>query len=321
MPDRRRRQVAGQFIEASFTNDAGTRDYKLYVPKRYHGQALPLLVMLHGCTQDPDDFAVGTRMNEIAESNSCFVAYPSQAESANKSRCWNWFDELNQQRDQGEPSIIAGITREVIAQYHIDVKRVFIAGMSAGGAMAIIMAATYPELFAGVGAHSGMPYKAAQTLYTALSAMSRGATTLHPLASAGIPIIVFQGDKDSRVNPRNSEQILSQWMGSNVSQTAAGAVTSETKATNGRVYQRTIYPDAAGHTAAELWVVEGAGHTWSGGNSLGSHTDSLGPDASSEMLRFFLGGPQKAVPRRDRRLLRGLVNRCLRALRLKRTAA
>jgi poly(hydroxyalkanoate) depolymerase family esterase len=321
MPNRRRRQVAGHFIEASFTNDAGSRDYKLYVPTRYHGQPLPLVVMLHGCTQDPDDFAAGTRMNEIAESNSCFAVYPSQAESANKSRCWNWFDSLNQQRDKGEPSIIVGITREVIAQYHIDSKQVFVAGMSAGGAMAVIMAATYPELFAGVGSHSGMPYKAAQTLYTAMSAMRRGAPTLHPLGSAGIPIIVFQGDKDRRVNRRNSEQILSQWMSSNPSQPAAGAVTAETKETNGRSYQRTTYPDAAGHTAAELWVVEGAGHAWSGGNSLASHTDSLGPDASSEMIRFFLGGPKKPAPRRDRRLLRGLVTRCLRALRLKRAPA
>jgi poly(hydroxyalkanoate) depolymerase family esterase len=320
VPDRRRASIAGHFIEASFTNDAGTRDYKLYVPTRYHGQSLPLIVMLHGCTQDPDDFAAGTRMNAVAESNSCFVVYPSQAESANKSRCWNWFDEADQQRDKGEPSIIAGITREVIAQYHIDVKRVFVAGMSAGGAMAVIMAATYPELFAAVGSHSGMPYRAAQSLYTALAAMNRGASTLHPLQSAGIPIIVFQGDKDSRVNPRNSDQILSQWMSSNPAPPAAAAISIETKESNGRTYQRTIYPGAVG-AAAELWMVEGAGHTWSGGNALASHTDSLGPDASIEMMRFFLGGRLKATPRRDRRLLRGVVDRCLRAMRVKRVPA
>lgn len=320
MPDRRRTQVAGRFIDASFTNDAGTRGYKLYVPTHYRGQPRPLIVMLHGCTQDPDDFAAGTRMNVLAESNSCFVVYPSQAESANKSRCWNWFDEADQQRDKGEPSIIAGITREVIEQYHIDVERVFVAGMSAGGAMAVIMAATYPELYAAVGSHSGMPYRAAQTLYTALAAMNRGASTVPPLQSAAIPIIVFQGDKDSRVNPRNSDQILSQWMSSNSAPPAAAAISIETNKSNGRTYQRTIYPGAGG-AAAELWMVEGAGHAWSGGNALASHTDSLGPDASLEMMRFFLGGLDKPTPRRDRRLLRGLVERCLRVLRVKREPA
>jgi poly(hydroxyalkanoate) depolymerase family esterase len=311
----------GQFLDASFTNGAGTRSYKVYVPTRYHGQPLPLVVMLHGCTQNPDDFAAGTRMNEIAEANSCFVVYPSQAESANKSRCWNWFDELNQQRDQGEPCIIAGITRAVMTEYHIDAQRIFVAGMSAGGAMAVIMAATYPELFAAIGSHSGMPYKSAQTLYSALSAMNRGASTLHALSGIAIPIIVFQGDKDNRVNLRNSAQIISQWTSSNPAQPAPVPLPVETKEANGRTYQRTLWPDHKGAVGAELWVVEGTGHAWSGGDARGSHSDPKGPDASREMMRFFLGSLQKRMPRRERRLLRGLVNRCLRVLRLKRAPA
>jgi Esterase PHB depolymerase len=109
-----------RFLAGSYSNQAGSRAYKLYVPSSHHGQSLPLVVMLHGCTQSPEDFAAGTRMNLLAEEHGCLVAYPAQSASANISRCWNWFKAEDQQRDAGEPSLIAGITRQIMAQYPVD---------------------------------------------------------------------------------------------------------------------------------------------------------------------------------------------------------
>lgn len=278
----------GRFIDGSHTNRFGTRSYKLYIPTSYRGQPLPLLVMLHGCTQNPDDFAAGTRMNVIAEEKQCFVVYPSQAQSANNSRCWNWFNALDQQRDQGEPSIIAGITRDIIETYHIDDRQVFIAGMSSGGAMSVIMATTYPDLYAAVGIHSGLPYASAQDLPSALAAMKGGAadSTASPRIK-GIPIIVFHGDKDKTVHPRNGDQIVAQSLSGGTGRTAAQASTEQGRQPNGRTYKRTVHRDASGHTVAEHWVVHGAGHAWSGGSKRGSYTDPTGPDAGREMMRFF----------------------------------
>jgi poly(hydroxyalkanoate) depolymerase family esterase len=280
--------AGGRFIAGSHTNGFGTRSYKLYIPTCYDGQSLPLVVMLHGCTQNPDDFAAGTQMNAIAEEKQCFVVYPSQAQSANHSRCWNWFNALDQQRDQGEPSIIAGITRDIIATYHINPRQVFIAGLSSGGAMAVIMATTYPDLYAAVGIHSGLPYASAQDLPSALAAMKGGASL--PAVSSrlkGIPIIVFHGDKDKTVHPRNGDQIIAQSLNSDPARSAAQASTEQGKQPNGRAYKRTIHRAADGRAVAEHWVVHGAGHAWSGGSKRGSYTDPKGPDAGREMMRFF----------------------------------
>jgi poly(hydroxyalkanoate) depolymerase family esterase len=167
--------AAGQFLAASFGNETGTRCYKLYIPSGYHGQALPLVVLLHGCKQHPDDFAAGTRFNDIAEQTPCLVLYPAQAPSANVSACWNWFSADDQQRGCGEPAILAGITEQVIARYHVDLAQVYVAGLSAGAAMALITGRAYPDLYAAIGIHSGLPVGAAHDLPTALAAMKRGA--------------------------------------------------------------------------------------------------------------------------------------------------
>jgi poly(hydroxyalkanoate) depolymerase family esterase len=285
--------AGGQFIDESFTNKAGTRAYKLYVPKGYRGQALPLVVMLHGCTQNPDDFAAGTRMNVLAEREQFLVVYPAQTTSSNPSKCWKWFNANDQQRERGEPSIIAGITRKVLSTYHCDTHGVYVAGMSAGGAMAVIMGVLYPDLYTGIGVHSGLPYGAAVDLPSALAAMRNGraGTNGSRLAAAGIPAravptIVFHGDQDTTVHPRNGDHVVAQSAARGAETTLRKTVKRATSA-NGRGYTHSIYHDISGHPLLEQWLIHGAGHAWSGGSPKGSFTDQKGPDASQEMIRFF----------------------------------
>ena len=207
----------GKFIEATYGNPTGSRAYKLYIPSGYHGQALPLVVMLHGCTQSPDDFAAGTRMNVIAEEQTCLVVYPAQPSNANAAKCWNWFRPSDQRRGQGEPSLIAGITRQVMRDYSVDPQRVYIGGLSAGAAAAAVMGATYPDLYAAIGVHSGLACGAANDLPSAFAAMRQGelrATSRSgnvsaiPRRGAAIPTIVFHGDRDATVHPRNGDHVI-----------------------------------------------------------------------------------------------------------------
>jgi poly(hydroxyalkanoate) depolymerase family esterase len=277
----------GSFFEGAYANGYGSRRYKLFVPSGRAEEPLPMLVMLHGCLQDPDDFALGTRMNSIAEERRSFVLYPEQSETANHTRCWNWFNAAHQRRDQGEPSLIAGMTREVIRTSNIDARRVYIAGMSAGGAMAAIMAANYPDLYAAVGIHSGMPYGAAQNFPAAIAAMKDGAARGARLPSKRIPLIVFHGDQDIMVNSRNGEQLVSQWLSGAAANGSQDISTARAGEGNGRAFTRTRYRNGEGHATVENWLVHDAGHAWSGGGSSGSFADPAGPDASREMLRFF----------------------------------
>ena len=265
--------------------------------------------MLHGCLQDPDDFALGTRMNTLAEEQGIVVLYPAQSESANQTRCWNWFNPANQRRDQGEPSMIAGMTREVVGSHNIDARRVYIAGMSAGGAMAAIMAATYPDLYAAVGIHSGVPYGAAQNLLAAITAMKDGAATGAQLPAKGIPLIVFHGDQDIMVNSRNGEQLVAQWLGDTAPHRMQDTASAQASEGNGRAFTRTRYRDGAGHAVAENWLVHAAGHAWSGGGTAGSFADASGPDASREMLRFFSEVSQEEAKAHRRGLLERIKER------------
>ncbi len=267
----RSNKAPGRFIKRSYTNRAGTRGYKVYLPARYHGQSLPVVVMLHGCKQTPDDFAEGTRMNRLADELDFIVVYPSQARIANLSRCWNWFSLHNQQREQGEPSLIAGITREVIARYKADASRVYVAGLSAGGAMAAVMGATYPDLYAAVGVHSGLPYASARDAVSALAAMRGPRGAAAPLPQ--VPTIVFHGDRDTTVHPHNGKYGAD-----------AAKLQSESGEAGGRAYTRTVH---RGRPSLEHWLIHGAGHAWSGGNGRASYADPSGPDATREMLRFF----------------------------------
>ena len=273
--------AGAQFLARSFSNAAGSRPYKLFVPSGYAGQPVALVVMLHGCTQSPDDFAAGTGMNRAAEEQVFLVAYPGQTQSANPQKCWNWFKESDQRRDTGEPSLIAGITRQIMAEYAIDPARVYVAGLSAGGAAAAIMGATYPELYAAVGVHSGLACGAARDIASAMDAMRNGAPAR--AAASGVPTIVFHGDRDTTVNPRNADAVIAQ--SSAASASRAELRTGRTP--NGHAYRCTVARDAAGRVTSEQWMVEGAGHAWSGGSAAGSYTDPRGPDATQEMLRFF----------------------------------
>jgi poly(hydroxyalkanoate) depolymerase family esterase len=282
----------GTFLARSYSNPAGMRPYKLYVPSSYSadGPALPLVVMLHGCTQSPDDFAAGTQMNVVAEEQSLLVAYPGQIQAANQSKCWNWFKTADQSRDRGEPSLIAGITRQIISDYRIDPKRVYVAGLSAGGAAAAIMGSTYPDLYGAVGVHSGLACGAAHDLQSALHAMKQGASNVRPGTNARvIPTIVFHGDRDSTVNSRNGDQVLA---GAGAGTAKDVEITTQNGvASAGRAYSRTLHRDRAGKIIFEHWRLHGAGHAWSGGSPAGSYTDPRGPDASREIVRFFLQAP------------------------------
>jgi len=299
----------GSFIAGSYSNSHGSRRYKLFIPSLDQGTSSPLLVMLHGCLQDADDFALGTRMNAIAEEQRLFVLYPEQSAAANQTRCWNWFNAANQRRDQGEPSIIAGMTREVIRSYNIDARRVYIAGMSAGGAMAAIMAATHSDLYTAVGIHSGMPYGAAQNFLAAIAAMKDGAAIGARLPSKSIPLIVFHGDQDVVVDSRNGEQLVSQWLGNSAANCRQETSTAQVSQGNGRAFTRTRYRDGAGRAVAENWLVHDAGHAWSGGGSAGSFADASGPDASREMVRFFSAVTQNAATAERGGLLKRLKDR------------
>jgi poly(hydroxyalkanoate) depolymerase family esterase len=277
-----------KFIEGTYGNAAGSRAYKLFVPSGYQGQPLPLVVMLHGCTQSPDDFAAGTRMNFIAEEQTCFVVYPAQRSDANQSKCWNWFRTADQRRGEGEPSLIAGITRQVMRDYSVDPKRVYVGGLSAGAAAAAIMGATYTDLYAAVGIHSGLACGAATDMPSAFAAMRQGGGLGHSVISSGeppVPTIIFHGDRDTTVHPNNGNQVREQ---------AIGTTSTQKKVRRGQIpgghaYTRTTHTDAGGREILEQWNIHGAGHAWSGGSPSGSYTDPRGPDATREMLRFFLG--------------------------------
>ncbi|MFM0155779.1 PHB depolymerase family esterase [Paraburkholderia sediminicola] len=283
----------GTFSTHTFSNSAGQRQYKLYVPAVYNSEPLPLIVMLHGCTQNADDFAAGTRMNEMAERYGFIVVYPNQSQAANHSTCWNWFKPADQQRDQGEPSLIAGITREVMARYRVDPARVYVAGLSAGGAMADIMLKTSPDLYAAACVHSGLAYESAKDLPSALAAMKGGKVHRNRArVEPQRPLIVFHGDADTTVHPSNATALLAGFDAGVTTVSAPSHTAGTASGQRGCTVQRLVAPNGV---EAESWSIHGAGHAWAGGSQRGSYTDPSGPDATAEMLRFFLAHPRTSA--------------------------
>jgi poly(hydroxyalkanoate) depolymerase family esterase len=274
------------FLRKTQDTSHGSRDYRLYVPAKT--QPRGLIVMLHGCKQNAEDFAIGTAMNVIAEAEGLLVAYPTQPHAANPSGCWNWFRPLDQSHGKGEPHIIAEMTRAVIGDYGIDSTRVFVAGLSAGGAMAAVMAAAYPELFAAAGIHSGLPYRAAHDVPSALAAMrGEGPSAAFAASTAAGPrrLIVFHGTADHTVSPSNARALME-----DATRTHAGAEIMRRNFESGsREVAHLEITARDGTPQAEAWLVSGAGHHWSGGDPSGSYAKPDGPNASREMMRFFLG--------------------------------
>jgi len=303
----------GRFVDSSFTGATGTRAFKLFAPAGFDGESLPLVVMLHGCTQDPDDFAAGTQMNELAQAQGFFVLYPAQAARSNSHKCWNWFSPGDQRRGAGEPALLAGMVRHVMQTHPVDADRVYVAGLSAGGAMAAILASEYPDLFAAAGIHSGVATGAAHDVASAFSVMKNGPTaapawpspgaTSWPAAGrdakadapsrASAPVIVFHGDADPTVAAPNGDAVVAAALRGVDAVTEKVAVDAGGRRRARRTVWRGAGAGADAPTLAEQWVVEGAAHAWSGGASAGSYTDPQGPDASREMLRFFLAHPRR----------------------------
>ena len=307
-------QAEGRFVDGVFSSDAGTRRWRLWVPNGYSpSQRLPLLVLLHGCTQDPDDLARGTRVADHADRLSVLVLLPEQPASANIKKCWNWYDPKHQRRDAGEPALIAGATRQVMNEWSVDARRIYVAGISAGAAMASVMAIGYPDVFAAAGLHSGIPFAAASDVMQGVGAMANGAPDTERLARAAfdamgararsIPVIIVQGAADGVVRPVNATNTRDSWFAMNAlaagDRTAATPIVRRTTAAaGGLAYTKECVGSATadGTCAVVVVMIDGLGHAWSGGSSSGTFADERGPDATAEILSFLLARSMPARP-------------------------
>ncbi len=319
---------AGEWVSGNASSASGSRDYALWVPYGYQNRdkpkSLPLVMMLHGCMQKPQDLAAISGMNEIADKNNFLVVYPEQTKEANPLRCWNWFDTKHQERVSGEPSLLAAIVQQVDSTHDIDTRRVYVAGISAGAAMAVVMGATYPDLFSGVGVMAGLAFKAGTSVETGLAAMKQGGPNpqqqgLFAFKAMGnnvrgrsirrMPVIVFHGDADPYLSPINADQVIAQWAttndylddgNDNNSVKSEPAETIERSVPAGHNYTRYVYNDRSGRRLMEKWIVKGLGHTWSGSPTAAPFADPKRPNASEEMWRFFGKTYRAAAPRRLR---------------------
>jgi poly(hydroxyalkanoate) depolymerase family esterase len=274
------------FVAAHYTCVEGERRYLAYVPASAKDGLQGLIVMLHGCTQTPEDFAAGSRMNALAEQHRLVIVYPHQSRGENAQSCWNWFRRGDQMRDRGEPAILAGLARETAAKHDIPSEKVFAAGLSAGGAMAAILGKAYPEVFSAIGVHSGLPVGSAKDVPSAFAAMSGNPMQrVSGKSGQSARTIVLHGKADGTVHPRNGEEVVRQALDAGPFQTLQ---TEDRGNAGGRSYTRSVTADNTGVALVEHWEIDGLGHAWSGGSPDGSYTDARGPDASAEIIRFFL---------------------------------
>jgi len=313
-PTAPRSAEAGRWVEGTFTAPAGSRRYKLYVPGSYDpSRRHVLVVLLHGCTQDPDDLARGTRVAEHAEREGFLALLPEQPASANPKKCWNWYDPAHQARGAGEPSLIEGMTAQVARDYAVDPARVHLAGISAGAAMASLVAVAYPERYASLALHSGLAWRPATDVMGALAAMAKGVADPDALGAAAfaamgeraraIPTFVIHGGSDAVVAPTNGSQAARQWAATNARALGVAALAARDSASGtegGYAWTRSCYADgreAAGRCLVEELVVRELGHAWSGGSASGTFADERGPDATREMVRFFGEHPMTRAAR------------------------
>ncbi len=287
----KRNASGAQYLSRRHHSASGSRGYKLYLPPNTPKRPKGLILMLHGCSQSPDDFAAGTHMNALAGKHGFAVAYPAQVRRNNSGSCWNWYNPRHQVRGIGEPAILASLTRKLMRDFGLGRDAVFVAGLSAGGAMADILADLYPDLFSAAGIHSGIARGSAYSLMTAMSVMRSGTVSrgIAPIVLARpVPVrrIIFHGGADATVHPSNATRIVAAAVGDDAVPSRTG-----TRSVAGRGYTRSDFPGADGAILVELWTIEGTGHAWSGGRAAGTYTDSKGPDASAQMMRFFLTKP------------------------------
>ncbi len=306
--------ASGTWQQFTYNGSAGSRPYFVYTPANYQvGTVVPLIVMLHGCTQTPASFAAGTQMNALADTRQFIVVYPQQTTAYNASACWNWFLTSNQSRGHGEPAIIAGIVQTVeqtTSRWTVNLNRVYVTGISAGAAMSVILGATYPDIFAAIGVHSGLEYKAATTAGGAIVAQTSGGPSPTVQGQAAytamgsdkrvVPTIVFHGSADTVVYPINGNQVVQQWMETDYL-TSGGTyyagfccpnTTIAGQVIGGRAYNEYIWNDNNGREIQEYWFVYGMGHAWSGGSLAGSYTDPYGPSATQAIYSFFINHPK-----------------------------
>lgn len=280
-----------QFTDKPYSCTSGSRSYRLYVPASAPEGVSGVVMMLHGCTQTPDDFAIGTGMNALADQYGFVVIYPAQSRGDNAQSCWNWFSRGDQRRGRGEPAILAGLAQEICGKYDVKRENAYVAGLSAGAAMAVILGEEYADVFAAVGAHSGLPVGAAKDVASAFSAMSGNALDGPDQVQSDnhVRTILFHGTADRTVHPSNGDGIANRARNAGPAQSLEVSVTGTIA---GRSYSKDISSNAYGITLVEHWKVEGQGHAWSGGQAGGSFTDPQGPDASAEMVRFFFQSSQ-----------------------------
>ncbi|MDA0165659.1 PHB depolymerase family esterase [Solirubrobacter ginsenosidimutans] len=300
-------------IGDTYSNPAGAIGYEFYVPPSYQaGTPMPLVIALHGCTQTAAQFRTLSHLDDLAAADGFIVAYPEQTEANNSLRCWNWFTDANVNRAAGEPSLIAGLTLQLESQYSVDPRHVSITGLSAGGAMASVMAATYPDLYSAVGVGSGCEYTAGAACagYKSADPEQAGKRAYEAMGAFArpVPFIVFQGDQDKTVPPVNADQLVrtqqitADWADDgqeNHSVPSAAVKTVSGKSKGGRSYTVKYYSDGHGHELGEYWVIKGMGHAWSGGDPSAQYSDAAGPDESEAMYDFFathpLGDPGPAL--------------------------